>query len=169
MTWIGRKKIAFIPLHRVSSGLADVDATVLPMEFAGGRTDAANVPTIDVVLIRSVEDAALICAQRHFLDIKGARREELRSSTGSGDRVEVVPTVFLAREDYAACIGELQRLKRKQRQRIFHRVTAVKELSTFTALRVCNPKRPRSRELRNERPFEFDSGLANKHNLFAVR
>src|SRR4029077_12407273 len=56
-----------------------------------------------------------------------------------------------------------------QRQRIFHRIAAVKELVAFAALRVCNPKRPRSRELRNERPFEFDSGLSNKCDLFAVR
>src|SRR5205823_7837240 len=86
-----------------------------------------------------------------------------------GDGVEMVVSVFLAREDDATRIRELQRLKCKQRQRIFRRIAAIKELATFAALRVCNPKRPRSRELRNERPFEFDSGLANKHNLFAVR
>src|SRR5207249_6821017 len=133
------------------------------------RGAAPDVPAIDVVLIRSVENAALVCAQRHVFHIKIARREELRSSTGSGDGVEMVVSVFLAREDDATCIRELQRLKRKQRQRIFHRIAAMKELATFTALRVRNPKRLRSRELRNERAFEFDSGLANKHDLFAVR
>src|SRR5213075_2011413 len=109
------------------------------------------------------------CAQRYVFHIKITPGEELRCSTGSGDRAKVVPSVFLAREDDAARIRELQRLKRKQRQRIFHRMAAVKELATFAALRVRNPKRPRSRELRNERPFEFDSGLANKRDLFAVR
>ena len=44
----------------------------------------------------------------------------------------------------------------------------MKEFAAFAALRVCNTKRPWSRELRNERPFEFDSGLANKRDLFAV-
>src|SRR5207249_8866198 len=59
--------------------------------------------------------------------------------------------------------------RRKQRQRIFHRIAAVKELSAFAALRICDKERPRSRELRDERPFEFDSELANKHDLSAVR
>src|SRR5262245_62721179 len=45
----------------------------------------------------------------------------------------------------------------------------MKQLATFAGLCVCNPKRPWSRELRNERPFEFDSGLTNKRDLFAVR
>src|SRR5207248_662084 len=85
------------------------------------------------------------------------------------DGVEMIVSAFLAYKNDSACIGELQRLKRKQRQRIFHCVAAVKELAAFAALRVRNPKRPRSRELRNERPFEFDSGLANKRDLFAVR
>src|SRR5947207_880246 len=44
----------------------------------------------------------------------------------------------------------------------------MKKLSSFTTLRVGNPKRPWPRELRNERPFEFDAGLANKHHMFAV-
>src|SRR4029077_9344853 len=81
----------------------------------------------------------------------------------------MIASVFLAREDDATGIREFQRFKRKQRQRIFHRVAAVKELATFAAFRVCNPKRPWSREFRNERPFEFDSGLANKRDLLAVR
>jgi len=127
------------------------------------------VPAIHVVLIRSIEDAALVCTQRHVLYIKIARREQLRRAAFRRDGVEMIVSVFLACEDDAACIRELQRLECKQRQRIFHRIAAVKELAAFAALRVCNPNRPRSRELRNERPFEFDSGLANKRDLFAVR
>ena len=45
----------------------------------------------------------------------------------------------------------------------------MKELAAFAAFRVRNPKGPRSWELRNERPFEFDSGLPNKRDLFTVR
>src|SRR5215831_13237914 len=81
----------------------------------------------------------------------------------------MIPSVFLAREDDAICVREFQRFKRKQRQRIFDRVAAVKEFATLAALCVCNPKRPWSRELRNEWPFEFDSRLTNKYDLFAVR
>src|SRR5213076_1597715 len=81
----------------------------------------------------------------------------------------MIVSVLLACEDDAACIRELQRLKRKQRQRIFHRIATVKQLAALAALRVRNPKRPWSWELRNERPFEFDSGLANKRDLFPVR
>src|SRR5213080_4185170 len=127
------------------------------------------MPAIDVVLIRGVEDAALVCAQHYVFHIKISRCEELRSSTGSGDRVQMIPSVFLAYKDDATRIRELQRLKRKRWQRIFHGIAAVEELVGFAGLRVCNPKRPRSRELGNERPFEFDSGLANKRDLFAVR
>src|SRR5207247_2535132 len=97
--------------------------------------------------------------------IKIARREQLRRAAFHCDGVQMIVSVFLACENDAACICELQRLKRKQRERIFHRVAAVKELAAFAALRLCTPNRPRSRELRNERPFEFDSGLANKRDL----
>src|SRR5438046_883959 len=127
------------------------------------------MPAIDVVLIRSVKDAALVRAQHHFFHIEIAWREELRSSTGSGDSVEMIATVFLACEDDAARIRKLERLKRKRWQRIFHRIAAVQELVGFAGLHVCNPKRPWSRKLRNQRPFEFDSGLANKRDLFTVR
>jgi hypothetical protein len=44
----------------------------------------------------------------------------------------------------------------------------VKKLAAFAALRVCDKERPWSRELRNERPFEFDAGLSDKRDLFAV-
>src|SRR5919201_1586576 len=81
----------------------------------------------------------------------------------------MIVSVVLACEDDAARIRELQRLKRKQRQRIFHRIAAVKELAAFAALRVCDPKRPRPRELRNEQLFKFEAGLANKRDLLAVR
>src|SRR5205823_7592852 len=131
--------------------------------------NAPDVPAIDVVLIRGVKDAALVRAQRHFFHIEIAWREELGSSTGSGDGVEMIATVFLACEDDAARIRELQRLKRKRWQRIFHGIAAVEELVGFAGLRVCNPKPPWSWELGNQRPFEFDSGLANKRDLFAVR
>src|SRR5207302_9797510 len=137
--------------------------------LAACRAHAPEVAAIDVILIRSVDDPALIRTQPYVLHVKIPRREELRRAAANSNRVQVVPTVFLPVENDAACIRELQRLKRKQGQRIFHRFAAVKELTAFAALRVCDPKRPRSRELRNERPFEFGSGLANKHNLFAVR
>ena len=110
----------------------------------------------------------LSALKRHLFHIKIARREQLRNATGGGDGVEVVPSVFLASENDAACIRELQRLKREQRQRIFHRVAAVKQLAAFAALCVCNPKRPRLWELRNERPLKFQSRLTNKRDLFAV-
>src|SRR4029078_12727137 len=45
----------------------------------------------------------------------------------------------------------------------------MKQFAAFAALRICDPKGPRSRELRNKRSFVFDSGLSNKRNLFAVR
>src|SRR5215468_4056010 len=45
----------------------------------------------------------------------------------------------------------------------------MKERAAFAGLRVCNPKCPWSRRLRNEWPFKFDSGLTNKYDLFAVR
>ena len=66
------------------------------------------MPAIHVVLIRRAEGAALVCAQCHFLHIKIARREELRSSTGSGDGVEMIVSVFLAGEYDVARIREFQ-------------------------------------------------------------
>src|ERR1700754_4781358 len=45
----------------------------------------------------------------------------------------------------------------------------MKQVAAFAALRICDPKSPRSREHRNKRSFVFDSGLSNKRDLFAVR
>src|SRR5947199_9110748 len=81
----------------------------------------------------------------------------------------MIVSVLLACEDDAACIRELQRLKRKQRQRIFHRIAAVKDVDALAALRVCNPKRPRSWEFRDKRAFEFNSWLANKAEPLAIQ
>src|SRR4030095_6716007 len=78
-------------------------------------------------------------------------------------------SVFLARENDPAVVGEFERLEGEEGQRILLGRAAVKERASFAALCGCNPKRPRFGELRNERPFEFDSGLANKRDLFAVR
>src|SRR5437762_12424544 len=77
-------------------------------------------------------------------------------------------SIFFARENNLTCVRELQRLKRKQRQRISHRVATMKKLSSFTTLRVGNPKRPWPRELRNERPLRLEPRLTNERHLSAV-
>jgi len=82
-------------------------------------------PAVNVVLVGAVENAPLVRVQRHVFDIKIAQREQLRRVAFRRDGVEMVVCIFLACEDDAAAIRELQRLKRKQRQRIFHRITAV--------------------------------------------
>ena len=66
------------------------------------------MPTVNVILVRAVENAALVRAQRHVLDIEFARRQQLRRAALQRDRVEMIPAVFLARENDPIYTRELQ-------------------------------------------------------------
>ena len=90
-----------------------------------------------------------IAAQRDLLHIEIARGEQLRRSSISINRVEMISPVFLRGEDDSAVVGEFERLESEQGQRIFHGGAAVKQFTAFTRLRVCDTERPRPRELWN--------------------
>jgi hypothetical protein len=126
------------------------------------------VTTIDVVLVRRVKNAPLVGAEHDFFNIEIAWSEEPRRTTFKPDRIEMVPPVFLRSEDDSAVIGDLERLERKQRKRIRHCLAAVKQLAPVSALRVCDPERPRPRILGDQWPLQFRARLANEHHMFAV-
>ena len=112
-------------------------------------THPPNVAAIDIVLIRRVEDALSIAAQRDLLHIEIAWGEQLRRASIGTNRVEMISPVFLRDEDDSAVVGKFERLKGEQGQRILHGVAAAKQFMAFTRLRVCDTERPRPRELWN--------------------
>ena len=79
-----------------------VSPLVMGLRIAAGRTHPPNVAAIDIVLIGRVEDALSIAAQRDLLHIEIAWGEQLRRSSISINRVEMISPFFLRGEDDSA-------------------------------------------------------------------
>src|SRR5208282_394069 len=64
-----------------------------------------DVPAVNVVLIRGVDDLASTGRERHVLDLESAGGEQIRRTSGRRHRVEMQPAVALPGEDDAVARG----------------------------------------------------------------
>ena len=97
-----RDRIAVRDRHRRP---LEIGALAERERLSAGHGDPPQVASLDVALVRAVEDGLAVRVHAHVLDLELSRREQRRRPPARADGIKVRPAVLLPREDDPFSVG----------------------------------------------------------------